>query len=108
MTALCNKKAFSLIETLVVCVIVGILAAVSIPMYIGYVKDQRQTTVNNLAETAAASANAYLRRTGNFTAGDVTNLGLYYNSTKYPITVSGNNIVVNESGTSFTAQRPFQ
>jgi len=108
MNASFSKKGFSLIETLVVCVIIGILAAVSIPLYMGYVNNQRQTTVDNLAETAAAAGNAYWRRTGaDLTAGDITPnttpLNLYFNNTKYQLTVSGTNIVATDrSKTSIT------
>jgi len=102
-----NNKGFSLIETLVVCVIVAILASVAIPLYIGYINNQRWTTVTNLAETAAAAGNAYWRRTGS----DVTSpiapriapLNLYYDSAKYQITVSGANITATDrSKTSIT------
>lgn len=76
-----NNFGFTLIEAVVVSVIVAILAAVAIPIYTGYIRDAQQTTVKNLAETAAAAANAYLRRTG--TCPTKTNINLYYDSTKY-------------------------
>jgi prepilin-type N-terminal cleavage/methylation domain-containing protein len=82
-----SKKGFTLVETLVVCVIVAILAAVSIPVYIGYVNNQKQVTVNNLAETAAASANSILRKTG-AAPTLVSQLNLYYNATKYTVTIN--------------------
>jgi prepilin-type N-terminal cleavage/methylation domain-containing protein len=86
-----KESGFTIIETLVVCVIVGILAAVAIPQYIGYVNAQRQTTVDNLAETAAASANAYFRRTG--ADPDSAALGLYIASG------SGYSVKVNPGAT---------
>jgi prepilin-type N-terminal cleavage/methylation domain-containing protein len=98
-----SNEGFSLIETLVVCVIVAILAAVGIPMYSGYVTNQRYQTVNNLAETAAASANAYLRRTGSVvTAGKVSPntapLYLYFNASKFNVTAqSDTSIKVTDS-----------
>ena len=96
-----GKKGFSLIETLVVCVIVGILAAVSIPMYIGYVNNQRQVTVANLAETAAAAGNACYRRTGTILTitpilKNAAPLNLYFNDVKYSITLAGDSIIVSE------------
>jgi type IV pilus assembly protein PilE len=94
---LSSSKGFSLIEAIVTAVIMGILAAVAIPMYGGYIRDQQITTVNNLAETAAASANAYLRRTG--ADPTVAQLNLYYDATKYTVTIDGaaNTVTVKES-----------
>jgi prepilin-type N-terminal cleavage/methylation domain-containing protein len=98
-----HSKGFSLIEAIVTAVIMAILAAVAIPMYAGYIRDQQITTVNNLAETAAAAANAHLRRTGvDPTEGIVTPntppLNLYFNATNYSINVAGatNTITVTD------------
>ena len=97
-----DAGGFSLVEALVVCVIVAILAGAAIPIYIGYVNNQKQTTVNNLAETAAAAANAYWRRSGvALTTGNVVPnqppLNLYFNATNYTVAVSGSNIVVTDN-----------
>jgi prepilin-type N-terminal cleavage/methylation domain-containing protein len=97
MVSMTNQKAFTLVEAVVTAAIVAILAAIAIPMYAGFIHDQRQTTVNNLAETAAASANAYLRRTG--ADPTVAQLNLYYDATKYTVTVDGaaNTVTIKES-----------
>jgi prepilin-type N-terminal cleavage/methylation domain-containing protein len=98
-----NNKGFSLIETLVVCVIVAVLAAVSIPLYNGYVTNQRWTTVNNLAETAAASANAQWRRTNADLAPctvtpNTVPLNLYFNATNYTVTIiAGGSVTVTDA-----------
>jgi prepilin-type N-terminal cleavage/methylation domain-containing protein len=112
-----EKKAngFSLVEAIVTAVIMAILAAVAIPMYAGFIRDQQQTTVDNLAETAAAAANAYLRRTGaDPTEGNVTPntppLNLYFNATNYSINVTGatNTITVTDlKHTVVTATRTY-
>ena len=92
-----NQKGITLIEIIVVAVIVGILASVGIPIYSGYIRDQRQTTVNNLAETAAASANSYLRRTGTYPTNVQNNLQLYYNASQYNVVLVNNgNLSVTE------------
>jgi type II secretory pathway pseudopilin PulG len=83
-----NITGFSLVEALVVSVIVAVLSAVGIPLYIGYINSQRSDTVNNLAETAAASANSNLRRTGAIVpAGkqspNTAPLYLYFNAAKF-------------------------
>jgi prepilin-type N-terminal cleavage/methylation domain-containing protein len=57
-------QGFVLTEILVVSVIVGILASVAIPVYTGYVKDQRLAAAKNIAGSTAAAANIYYRRTG--------------------------------------------
>lgn len=49
---------------MVVSVIAAILAAVCIPVYTGYVNSQKQTVVDNLAQTAATAANILTRRAG--------------------------------------------
>jgi prepilin-type N-terminal cleavage/methylation domain-containing protein len=100
-----NKNGFSLLETIVVCVIVAILAGISIPIYIGYVNNQRQSTVTNLVQTAAAAANANYRRTGTaLTNGSITPnsdpLNLFFNGSTYTMTVSGNMIKVSETRSS--------
>lgn len=91
-----NKKGFTLIEAIVVAIIILILASVAIPIYNGFVNDARQDAVDNLAETAAAAANTFVRKRGaaNLT---VENLNLHYNESKYSIELTGNNnITVSE------------
>jgi prepilin-type N-terminal cleavage/methylation domain-containing protein len=102
-----NKKGFTLVEAVVVAAIVAILAAVAIPMYAGMIHDQKQTTVNNLAETAAASANAFLRRTGTHPI-NIDVLQLYYDNTKYDFSIPSNGCIqVNETGSSIYAVRNY-
>jgi type IV pilus assembly protein PilA len=99
----CDKKGFSLIEMIVVCVIVAILAAVSVPLYLGYINNQRWSTVNNLAQTGAAAANAYVRRTG--ADPTLAQLNLFYDSTSYTVAVDQANdkvTVTDKSKTSIT------
>jgi type IV pilus assembly protein PilA len=53
-----NKKGFTLVEVIVVAVIVAILAAVAIPLYIGYVNSSRQNVVDNAAGSLASFCGA--------------------------------------------------
>lgn len=59
-----KKNGFTMVEVIVVSVIVAIIATTATMLYTGYIRESRQTTVENLAKTAAASANAYYRKTG--------------------------------------------
>jgi prepilin-type N-terminal cleavage/methylation domain-containing protein len=101
MHALSGYKGFTIIEVIIVAVIVAVLASVGIPMYRGYIMGQRQTTVNNLAQTAGAAANSYWRRTNVVPAYNdflpmSNTLGLYYSNSGYNITISGNTITVTD------------
>ena len=97
-----SNRGFSLIETLVVCVIVAILAGVSIPLYASYVTNQRWGTVNQLAETGAAAGNAVYRRTGTALAltspvtPNTTPLNLYFNASKYKVEILADSIRVTD------------
>jgi prepilin-type N-terminal cleavage/methylation domain-containing protein len=54
----CNQKGFTLVEVIVVAVIVAILAAVAIPLYLGYVTDSRVNQCENAAGSAASFCGA--------------------------------------------------
>jgi prepilin-type N-terminal cleavage/methylation domain-containing protein len=89
-----NNRGFSLVEVIVVGVIIGILSAVAIPSYLGYVNSTKQEAVNNLAQTAAAAANSYFRRTGNNPT--VAQLNLFFDANKYTITVCSPSVTVTD------------
>lgn len=59
-----THSGFSLVEVLVVSVIAAVLAAVAVPVYTGYINSQREEVARNIAQSAAAAANIYTRRTG--------------------------------------------
>ncbi len=83
-----NKQAgFTLIELLVVILIVGILAAVGLPMYLGYAKDARMSEGKSVIGSlwtamrgCAQSTGTACTASGQFTRIGVSSLG-----------VSGNN-----------------
>lgn len=77
---------FTMVEALIVGVIVGVLAITATMIYGGYVRESKQQTVNSLAETTAAAANAYNRRTGNDPTVDVLNLP--FDLTKYTVGIN--------------------
>ena len=53
-----NEAGFTLMELIVVVLIVGILAAVGIPLYLGYVRDSRLAEGKALAGAALTAAQA--------------------------------------------------
>lgn len=93
MNAKCKAKkrdGFTLVEALIVGMIAAVLAISAVVMYRGFITETRHQTVENLAEAAAAAANAYVRKTGEeLTSSDVEKLHLYYDSTKYEIEICG-------------------
>ncbi|MCL2688678.1 MAG: prepilin-type N-terminal cleavage/methylation domain-containing protein [Chitinispirillia bacterium] len=105
-----TRQGFTLVEVIVVAVIVLILSAVAIPMYNGYVRGARQDTVNNLAETAAAAANSFWRRTNTTNVADIAGganglvapntppLNIYFDPQKHIIHVIERDVSVSEVG----------
>src|SRR3989442_7938319 len=55
-----SEAGFTLMELLVVVLIVGILAAVGVPLYLGYVRDSRLAEAKALAGAAMTAAQALL------------------------------------------------
>lgn len=88
-----TENGFTLVEVIVVAVIVAILSIGAVTMYNGYIKDTRTTTVQNIAEAAAASANAYVRKTEtNLSTGDSAKLNLFFpDPTRFTVTITPGN-----------------
>ena len=55
---LANEAGFTLMELIVVVLIVGILAAVGVPLYLGYVRDSRLAEAKALAGATLTAAQA--------------------------------------------------
>jgi prepilin-type N-terminal cleavage/methylation domain-containing protein len=72
-----KEQGFTLVEVIVVAVIVAVLAAVAIPLYMGYIKDSRINVANNTAGTVASQCGATKQQnssnvvTGTKTEGEV-------------------------------------
>ena len=108
-----NKQAgFTLIELLIVILIVGILAAVGLPMYVGYAKDARMsegkalvgtlwTSLRGCAQSTGGTCNAQdmwarigvnavgVSGSGQWTIGPATGATVALNTTTNQYTVAG-------------------
>jgi prepilin-type N-terminal cleavage/methylation domain-containing protein len=83
-----RQRGFTLVEIIVTAVIVAVLALAGVQLYRGWVVQTSQDTVEELAQTAAASANAYFRKTGNHPP-DAATLNLFLpDPTRYTVTVN--------------------
>jgi len=62
-----NKKAFTLLELLVVVLIIGILAAIALPQYKLAVAKSRYATIKNLAKALYEAQQRYYLSNGEYT-----------------------------------------
>lgn len=103
-----HRFAFTLVEVIVVAVIVAIIAAVAIPNYMQYVADSRQDAVRQLSESAAASANSWLRRKNQIPT--LAQLELHYDASRYQVTVKTDTsiLVIDKHHTSYRDSTSFK
>lgn len=66
-----NTKAFTLIELMVVILIVGILAAASVPLMRGRVDSAKWAEANATAGTIRSAARVYFAEHGSVPTGDI-------------------------------------
>lgn len=73
-----NKRGITLIELLIVVVIVGILAAIAIPLYNGYMQRARRVDAKTALEQFRAAQEMHRAERGGY-ANNTANPGLYAN-----------------------------
>ena len=89
-------SGFTLVEALVVAVIMGILAAVAVPTYVGYLRSQKSAAAKGIAQSGAVAANIFYRRNG-VPPTDVSQLNLFLSDpSRYTVVISGDYIVVTD------------
>lgn len=95
-----NRKGFSLLEVMVVVTIIGIIAAIAIPTYSGYVTRTRRADAITALETVALNEEKYMAENGSYVV-DATLVGAGYPNPD----VDNYNVTVNVlgGGTSFVA-----
>ncbi|MBO1740298.1 type II secretion system protein [Leifsonia sp. TF02-11] len=68
-----GEKGFTLIELLVVVIIIGILAAIAIPVYLGIQNSSKDSGVKSDLTNAKTAVIAYQTDNGSFPAGSMLN-----------------------------------
>ena len=91
-------RGFTLTEAIVVAAIIAILAAIAIPIYSGFMHDSRQRAVDELAQSAAAAADGYFRKTN--ATPELTDLNLFYDQSKFSVSVDATDVTVTMIGHS--------
>ena len=71
-----REKGFTLIELLIVIAIIGILAAIAIPMYKSQTIKAKLTEITNSMSATASAISVFKMQEGRWPAGDVNTIPL--------------------------------
>lgn len=98
-----NKKGFTLAELLIVVAIIGVLVAVSIPIFTAQLEKARESTdLANIRAAKAAAVSAYLTEDATLGLGSAQteNKTLYYDAGNGVLKTSANGITAYGKGTT--------
>jgi len=65
-TTIRSKKGFTLVELMIVVIIIGILTAVGVPLYMGYVKDAKVASAQAVIGTIVNAEKLYSQKNDTF------------------------------------------
>lgn len=105
-----KERGFTFVEAMVVAVIMAILAMVAVPMYNGYIRNQRQQAALAVAQTASVTASSLKRRNGAVTTADLNGALTLPNAAQFTVTVENGNTVrvIEKSNPSDPVQADVQ
>ncbi len=90
-----SVKGFTLVELMVVVVIIGILAAISLPLYTSYTNRAKASEGKELCHTLFVSAKMYSAANGTYVGWTAADVLTSVNESRYFPTITISNLAAN-------------